>query len=46
VVAAISAQGIAKERMQSAGFGPDKPIDDNEKPEGRAKNRRVELVKS
>jgi outer membrane protein OmpA-like peptidoglycan-associated protein len=46
VVAAVVAQGIGKDRLKSAGFGPDKPIDDNNKPEGRAKNRRVELVKS
>lgn len=46
VVAAIAAQGIAKDRLTSAGYGPDKPLDDNNKPEGRAKNRRVELVKS
>ena len=46
VVAAIVAQGIAKERLTSGGFGPDKPVADNADPEGRAKNRRVELVKS
>jgi outer membrane protein OmpA-like peptidoglycan-associated protein len=46
VVAAIVAQGIAKERLTSGGFGPDKPVADNANPEGRAKNRRVELVKS
>ena len=46
VVAAIAAQGIAKERMTSAGFGPDKPLGENDTSEGRSKNRRVELVKS
>ncbi|MBS0530910.1 MAG: OmpA family protein [Proteobacteria bacterium] len=46
VVAAITAQGIAANRLHSAGFGPDKPVADNAKEEGRAKNRRVELVKS
>ena len=45
VVAAVVAQGIAKDRMISAGHCPDSLIDNN-KPEGRAKNRRVELVKS
>lgn len=46
IVTAIMAQGIAKDRLRSAGFGPDKPIADNATAEGRAKNRRVELVKS
>ncbi|MBQ9816659.1 MAG: OmpA family protein [Proteobacteria bacterium] len=36
-------RGIAKDRMTFAGFGPDKPIDTNDTPEGRANNRRVEL---
>lgn len=36
-------RGIDKNRMVSAGFGPDKPIDTNDTPEGRANNRRVEL---
>ena len=46
VVAALIASGIAADRLSAAGFGPDQPIADNENPEGRAKNRRVELVKS
>ncbi len=45
VVAAVVKGGIDAGRLKSAGFGPDKPIADNAKPEGRAKNRRVELVK-
>jgi outer membrane protein OmpA-like peptidoglycan-associated protein len=45
VVQALVAQGIARERLKSAGYGPDKPIADNSKEEGRSKNRRVELVK-
>lgn len=36
-------RGISKDRLQYAGFGPDKPIDTNETHEGRANNRRVEL---
>lgn len=45
VVAALKAQGIAAARLTSAGFGPDKPIAPNDTDVGRAKNRRVELVK-
>ncbi len=45
VVSAIVSQGISIERLSSSGFGQDKPIADNNTEEGRAKNRRVELVK-
>ncbi len=45
IVAAIVAQGVPADRLRSAGYGPDKPVADNDKDEGRAKNRRVELVK-
>jgi OmpA-OmpF porin, OOP family len=45
VTAAIVSQGIAAERLNSSGYGQDKPIADNNTEEGRAKNRRVELVK-
>jgi outer membrane protein OmpA-like peptidoglycan-associated protein len=45
VVAAITAAGIDGARLKSAGYGPDKPIAPNDTDEGRAKNRRVELVK-
>lgn len=36
-------RGIDKDRMVSDGFGPDRPIDTNDTPEGRANNRRVDL---
>ena len=36
--------GIAADRITSAGFGPDRTIADNKTAEGRANNRRVEIV--
>jgi outer membrane protein OmpA-like peptidoglycan-associated protein len=45
VAQAIAGKGIDKARMTSAGFGAEKPVDDNKTEGGRAKNRRVELVK-
>ena len=45
VVSAIAAQGIPADRLSPAGFGQDKPVADNNTEEGRAKNRRVELIK-
>jgi len=45
VVSAITAQGISADRLSPAGYGQDKPVADNSTEEGRAQNRRVELVK-
>lgn len=45
VVAALTAKGINADRLQAAGFGADKPVADNGSEEGKARNRRVELVK-
>jgi outer membrane protein OmpA-like peptidoglycan-associated protein len=45
VMAAIIAGGIDAKRLSAAGFGQERPVADNRSEEGRAKNRRVELVK-
>jgi OOP family OmpA-OmpF porin len=46
VVTALSTQyGIQAARLRSAGVGPVAPVASNESEEGRAENRRVELVK-
>ena len=45
VMAAIVAGGIDAKRLSAAGVGQERPIADNRSEEGRAKNRRVELVK-
>ena len=37
--------GIDPSRMKAKGYGMTKPVDTNDTKEGRAKNRRVELVK-
>ncbi|MBJ7575534.1 OmpA family protein [Luteimonas sp. MC1828] len=45
VVAALTTQGIAAERLQAKGHGQAQPVADNATEEGKARNRRVELVK-
>ena len=45
VMAAVVAGGVEAGRLSAAGFGQEKPIADNRGEEGRARNRRVELVK-
>lgn len=45
VMNAIISNGIDKLRLSSKGWGQTKPIDDNKTEEGKATNRRVEIVK-
>jgi OmpA-OmpF porin, OOP family len=45
VLDALVGMGIDPSRLSAKGFGPDKPLIDNADEAGRAKNRRVELVK-
>lgn len=45
VMKAIVGGGIAPARLTAVGFGQATPVADNRTDEGRAKNRRVELVK-
>jgi outer membrane protein OmpA-like peptidoglycan-associated protein len=42
----LESQGIASNRLTSTGKGPADPVAPNDTPDGRAKNRRVELVSS
>jgi len=44
VRAFLVAEGVAGDRLLSVGHGDTKPIADNRKPDGRARNRRVEFV--
>jgi OOP family OmpA-OmpF porin len=45
VVEAITKGGIDAARLSFVGFGEEKPIADNSTADGKAKNRRVELIK-
>jgi outer membrane protein OmpA-like peptidoglycan-associated protein len=40
----LVSHGLSSDRITSQGFGPTRPIADNASPEGRANNRRVEIV--
>lgn len=40
----LVAHGVAADRLETIGYGEDRPIDTNATAEGRGRNRRVELV--
>lgn len=40
----LVARGVASDRIKAVGVGPDRPIADNKTAEGRANNRRVEII--
>jgi outer membrane protein OmpA-like peptidoglycan-associated protein len=44
VRAYLVSHGIAPDRITAEGYGPARPVADNASPEGRADNRRVEIV--
>lgn len=44
VVAFLIKSGVKKSRLQAKGYGPDRPVADNETEQGRDQNRRVEFT--
>jgi outer membrane protein OmpA-like peptidoglycan-associated protein len=46
VKAYLVSKGVAAERLEAQGFGPDRPVADNATKEGRERNRRVEFAVS
>jgi outer membrane protein OmpA-like peptidoglycan-associated protein len=44
VMAFLKSQGVEDSRMRAAGIGPDRPVASNDTPDGRAQNRRVEII--
>ncbi len=40
----LKEMGVAETRMTAQGFGPDQPVAPNDTAEGRARNRRVEII--
>lgn len=44
VVDYLVSRGVAKDRISAKGIGQDRPIGDNKSADGRAQNRRVEII--
>jgi outer membrane protein OmpA-like peptidoglycan-associated protein len=40
----LVSRGVPKEQVTTVGLGPSRPVTGNETPEGRANNRRVEII--
>lgn len=40
----LVSRGVAADRIKAVGVGPDRPVADNKTAEGRANNRRVEII--
>jgi len=40
----LVSRGVPQERVSTQGLGPSRPVADNNTPEGRANNRRVEII--
>jgi len=40
----LVSRGVAADRIKAIGIGPDRPVADNKSAEGRANNRRVEII--
>ena len=39
----LTSKGANPDKLSARGYGPDRPIETNDTPEGRAQNRRTEL---
>ena len=44
VITALTDLGVSQERLAAWGFGENRPVAENVTPEGRAKNRRIDVV--
>ena len=44
VMGFLAGQGVPPEKLKAVGFGMQQPVADNATAEGRARNRRVEIV--